>query len=201
MKILKIKQLTFVLPFLICLGIIGCNSDYTPKPKDYPKVDYPQKEYQQYTSEFCPLVFEYPKYSTIYRDTTFFGEAPEHPCWINIHYPQFDATIHLSYKELNTRYSLGKLMEDAHKLTYKHAKRADYIEPELISTKNNAFGLVYEVGGEAASATQFYITDTINHFIRGALYFNVPPNPDSLAPVVDFINQDINHLIRTVQWK
>ena len=200
---MRIKKsiLSYLLAIIFIFTNIGCNEEYTPKPKDYPRINYPEKAYQLFSSDYCPMTFEYPKYAEIFRDSLFFNENPEHPCWLNIYYPQFDATIYLSYKELNTKYSINKLMEDAHKLTYKHAKRADYIEPEMIRTNHQVFGLVYEVTGDAASSTQFYVTDTVNHFMRGALYFNVTPNFDSLAPVVNFINQDISYMIQTLRWK
>jgi hypothetical protein len=37
--------------------------------------------------------------------------------------------------------------------------------------------------------------------MRGALYFNVVPNIDSLKVVVDFLRKDIVHMIKTFEWK
>jgi hypothetical protein len=45
------------------------------------------------------------------------------------------------------------------------------------------------------------MTDTSKNFIRGALYFYASPNADSVKPVVDFIQTDIDHLISTFRWK
>jgi hypothetical protein len=39
--------------------------------------------------------------------------------------------------------------------------------------------------GNAASSTQFYVTDSTTHFLRGVLYFYSAPNADSLKPVND----------------
>jgi hypothetical protein len=36
--------------------------------------------------------------------------------------------------------------------------------------------------------------------MRGALYFDVAMNPDSIAPVFDFVRKDILHIIETFQW-
>jgi hypothetical protein len=36
--------------------------------------------------------------------------------------------------------------------------------------------------------------------MRGALYFDSTPNADSLRPVQDFLQKDIEHLINTFKW-
>ncbi|MGZ5253868.1 MAG: hypothetical protein ACXWV4_05830 [Flavitalea sp.] len=45
------------------------------------------------------------------------------------------------------------------------------------------------------------MTDTTNHFIRGALYFDASPNADSLSVVNRFLEEDMKHLINTFRWK
>ena len=68
--------------------------------------------------------------------------------------------------------------------------------------KRNMYGLVYEINGMgAASPYQFYLTDSIHHFMRGSLYFDVVPNNDSLAPVISYVKTDIQHLFETINWK
>jgi gliding motility-associated lipoprotein GldD len=62
------------------------------------------------------------------------------------------------------------------------------------------YGILYDIKGDAASNTQFFLTDSTHNFIRGALYFEVHPNKDSLAPVLEFINKDLVHLIETFEW-
>lgn len=94
-----------------------------------------------------------------------------------------------------------KLTQDAHELTYKHVQKADYIEPIEIRTEDGTFGLVYYVGGDAASQVQFFVTDTLQHFLRGSLNFRTRPNADSLAPVVSFVSRDIQAMLETLAWK
>lgn len=107
----------------------------------------------------------------------------------------------MSYKVVGQQNSLDKLINDAFKLTYKHTLKADGIAEEDINTPNNVHGLFYEVGGNAASAKQFYVTDSICHYLRGALYFYAPPNADSLAPMQKFLQEDMWHLVNTLKWK
>src|SRR5919107_4280018 len=87
--------------YLFVLFLIGaCNSDYTIKPRGYYKIDFPQKSYQKFNAPDYPYTFEYPVYSNIVKDTTFFEQRPENPYWINIDFPQFNGRIYISYKDV-----------------------------------------------------------------------------------------------------
>jgi len=107
----------------------------------------------------------------------------------------------LSYKEINGANSLAKLIDDSHRLTFKHTIKADFIDENILHTENNVSGILFDVGGNAASALQFYVTDSSKHFLRGSLYFYNTPNADSIAPVVKFIRPDVIKLIETLKWK
>jgi len=183
---------------LILMGILGCEVNYTPKPKGYFKIDLPEKAYNSYSSRDCPFSFDIPTYAMVIKDTG--NSKTAVPCWLNIAFPAFNGQIHLSYKDLEQN-KLAVLLEDMHRLTSKHIPKANSIIETPIHGKNNVSGLLYEVGGEAASAIQFYLTDSNRHFIRCALYFYSPPNADSIAPVLEFVREDILHMIDTWQWK
>jgi gliding motility-associated lipoprotein GldD len=71
----------------------------------------------------------------------------------------------------------------------------------LVKTPLGVSGICFKVGGNAATARQFFLTDSVKHFLRGALYFNATPNADSLKPVQDFLQKDIDHLINTLNWR
>jgi len=194
--------------WLIKLGITvfiigqtsGCNQNYTPKPKAYHKIELPEKAYQQISTKDCPFTFEHPKYSIIKKDSLFFNEAIESPCWLDIDFETLNGVIHLSYKNINSENDFADFVDDAHKMTYKHTTKAESIDAIQVETKNNIGGLIYEVGGDAASAIQFFLTDTNQHFLRGALYFKNTPNADSIAPVINFVKVDMMHLIETFKW-
>ena len=59
---------------------------------------------------------------------------------------------------------------------------------------------MYDYEGTTATALQFYLTDSTKHFIRGALYFHSEVN-DSIAPISDFLKQDMKILIESFRWK
>ncbi|WP_443657968.1 gliding motility lipoprotein GldD [Chitinophaga sedimenti] len=120
---------------------------------------------------------------------------------MNLEIPEFNSKIYLSYKTIGGKNNLDQLVNDAFRLTYKHTYKAEYINERDITTENRVYGLYYDVGGNAASAKQFFVTDSTHHFLRGALYFYAPPNADSLAPVVQFLQADMEHLVGTLKWR
>jgi gliding motility-associated lipoprotein GldD len=187
----------FVLPAVIVLKFIAsCSDNYTPKPRGYFRITLPEKQYVLLDSVF-PYTFEYPVYAKITPDEM----SPDQKNWINIVYPQFKGKIHISYRKVEN--NLQQLTEDTRKLALKHIPKSSGISQQSVSDPaNKVYGLCYNIKGVgAASPYQFYLTDSTGNFLRGALYFSAIPNNDSLAPVIDFVKQDISHLISTFRWK
>lgn len=193
---LAIKCILFGLVVLAA----SCNSDYTVKPKGYFKIQFPAKQYQLFNQLGYPYLFEYPVYSTITRDSSFFGEATENPWWINVDFPEFAGRVHISYKQIG-KHNLDKLVTDAYSMTNKHTLKAYSINDSLMTTPNNVTGVYFSVGGNVATATQFYLTDSTKHFLRGAMYFEATPNEDSMRIVHRFVEEDLKHIINTFRWK
>jgi gliding motility-associated lipoprotein GldD len=209
----------FVFFFFLSLLIVSCNSPYVSKKRGYFNIELPQRSYQQFDREDFPYSFEYPVYANIVKDSTFFDTNPENPYWVNIDFPQFHSRIFLSYKiiggkalykikqadgtykdSLGTNY-FDKMVNDAFTLTNKNNVVSNSINDSLIHTSNGVSGVFFKVGGNAATSKQFFLTDTTRNFIRGALYFDVTPNSDSLKPVQDFLQADMDHIINTFKWK
>lgn len=189
--------------FVVCcmLGLSSCNEEYIPKPKAYPRIAFPERKYEEYNPTDCPYKFEKPTYAQVVNDTDFFGKTATQPCWKDILLPDFNGTVNLTYKEIKDKNDFDKLLNDAHNLSYKHTKKADYINEVLIQNKYGVSGMLFDVGGDAASNVQFYLTDSTHHFIRGALYFNNTPNTDSMAPVIAFVKEDLRYILGSFQWK
>lgn len=183
------------------ITVLGCGNAYTPKPRGYFKITLPERGYQHFDNGICPFTFEFPIYGVVNRDTVFLDTIPDNPCWLNITFPSLNGNLYLSYKEIAGKKMLQQLMEDAHQLTFKHTIKADYIDENYLETPNHVYGIYYEVGGNAASAVQFFVTDSLRHFLRGSLYFYNTPNADSIAPVVNFIKPDVLELIKSLKWK
>jgi len=185
-----------VLIILLAVVLASCNAEYTPKPRGYMRIALPVQTYSMVQTD-CPYSFEFGDYAKFVPDTRQLSD----PCWFNIDYPQFKAKLHFSYKPIKG--NLSEYLEDSRTLTNKHISKASNIEESLILKEDTrVFGTIYEVeGSRAASPIQFHLTDSTNHFLRGALYFNVAPNNDSLAPVIDFLRDDVLRLIETLEWK
>jgi gliding motility-associated lipoprotein GldD len=186
-----------------CLLFASCKPPvYTPKPMGYYRVDLPEHIYQPFEKEGYPYSFEYPVYGIAYKDTlTKDGLKPENKYWMNIDFPTWSGRIYLSYRHIDGSAPMGKLLEDTHGMSYYHTKKADYINPNVYVNPNGITILTFSVGGDAASAYQFVATDSVRHFLRGSLYFDVSPNADSLRPVNEFFKKDIDQLINTLKWK
>ena len=188
---------------LFLLQITSCRPEtYTPKPRGYARVDFPKRAYQTYNESGFPYSFEVPVYSNVVRDTVFLGKKPENPYWINILFPLLGGQIYISYKEITAQQPLSKLLQDSHEMSFTvHSKRADYIDENAFQMGKSVYGIIYDVGGNAASSYQFIATDSVKHFLRGALYFDVTPNADSLKPINDFLKKDLEHLLQTLTWR
>ncbi|SFE72827.1 gliding motility-associated lipoprotein GldD [Chitinophaga sp. CF118] len=203
----KRNKIYLILPayswlFTLLLFITACEQTYTPKPRGYFEIKFPKREYRLFDKPGYPYTFEYPVYANIVKDSLFFGQKTENPYWINVEFPSLNGKIYMSYKEIGkSQNDFQQLINDAFKMTYKHTYKAEYIDEKTIATPNNVNGLFYEVGGNAASAKQFFVTDSVRHFLRGALYFDAAPNADSLAPVNQFLQQDMLHLVETLKWR
>ena len=199
--------------------ITACNSTYTSKKKGYFHISLPQHSYTSFDTAGFPCRFEYPVYANIIKDSTYFDSSPENPYWINIDFPNLNARIFLSYKQVggkaiykikqadgSYRDSTGinqfdRMVNDAFNLTNKNQAVTTSIKDSLFITKNGITGVFFKVGGNAATAKQFFLSDTTTHFLRGALYFDATPNADSLKPVQDFLQADIDHLLNSFRWK
>jgi gliding motility-associated lipoprotein GldD len=199
--------------------LMACNSNYTSRKKGYFKIDLPEHQYQVFNKQGFPYSFEYPVYATVIQDSTYFDSTPENNYWINLDFPAFNARLFMSYKIIgglapykikqsdgSYKDSLGVnqfdlMVNDAFNLTNKNDVIASSIKDSLIRNPHGISGVFFKVGGNAATASQFFLSDTTKNFIRGALYFDATPNADSLRPVQEFLRKDLEHLISTFEFK
>jgi len=200
--IITVKQYDLLLLLILASLLSGCREIAVPRPRGYFRIDLPEKNYVSFNDSVSgatdmPVSFEYPSYGNISRII----QGNTGPGWFNIDFPAFHATIYLTYKDVNN--DLEALMEQTYRLNIKnHIAKADAINEMLITDPSRkVYGILYDLKGNTATAVQFFLTDSTDHYLRGSLYFNVESNPDSLAPVVEFFRDDIIHLIETLNWK
>lgn len=175
--------------------MVSCEQNYTPLPHGFLRIDLPKHTYSL-SDTTLPYYFEYAEAAELQSSP----HNPDQKYWLNIVYPKFKAKVYLSYKSVDG--NLITYLEDAYTLVSKHIPKADAIVDSVVVNKNrNVYGITYKIiGSGAASPYQFFVTDSTSHFLRGALYFDIVPNNDSLEPVIDFITYDIEHLINTLEW-
>jgi gliding motility-associated lipoprotein GldD len=200
MMIIRKFSLLIILPFIF--SFYSCREVSVPKPKGHFRIDLPRRQYvlfndPQSKNINMPFSFEYPAYGHL----AFQVENRSEPGWFNIEFPDYSAKIYLTYINVNNDFE--DLMEQTYTMNVKnHITKADAIsEQHFNNEENKVYGILYDLKGNTASAIQFYVTDSVRHYLRGSLYFSAEPNADSLAPVIAFFREDIIHLIETLKWK
>lgn len=188
--------LLFLLALPLTIFLVGCGRDYLPKPKGYNRIILPEHAYQSLADTF-PFIFEYSDHAKVLPDSSWIAER----YWIDLFYPKMGASIALSYKPVKQNEdTLKQLLATAYRLTSKHKIKAYAIDEYFFETDHGHVAVLANLSGEVPSQYQFFSTDSSSHFLRGALYFNTATKNDSLAPVIDYIREDIMHLLNTLEW-
>jgi gliding motility-associated lipoprotein GldD len=174
---------------LVFLMVIGCKEDPIPKPKAQIRLEYPAGK---------PTILETDNFKFQYNALAQAESNNENA--FTIAYPDMKGAIFLSYKKIDG--NLKKLIIDAKKLSYEHAVKADNIvEQPYINPDKKVYGALFEVQGNAASQSQFFATDSTEHFLTGSVYFYTRPNYDSILPAAAYLQNDIRGIIESLQWK
>ena len=189
------RFLTILLTICLTSAFLSCRETSVPRPYGYFRVNLRKPVYRNIDTLNMPFRFDLPKnVQLINRDTK--GEK----YWIDLYYPKLNASIYCSYKPVKG--NLINLLEDTRKIVYKHSIRADGISEQVFDhPEKNVHGILYDLKGNTASSVQFVLTDSIQHFFRGALYFDNVPNKDSIAPMSEYIRKDVIRLMESFEWK
>jgi gliding motility-associated lipoprotein GldD len=192
------KKHYFLYTMVLFCGLgLGCRPDFLPKPKGYNKIDLQEATYIALPDTF-PYFFEYSSQATLLKDTSWIAER----FWVDLHYKDLGANVQITYKPVkNLRDLLDEYYGDAYKLTSKHQVKASAIDEAVVTLPNGFLAVVAELEGEVPTQFHFYTTDSTTHFLRGALYFRTAVKNDSLMPVINYVKEDIMHMLNTLEWK
>lgn len=175
---------------LLSLSLLSCGDEKLPKPSGQLSLEYPPAKYKKF-SNTCGFDFDKNELAEVKASSN---------CGLEIHYPKMKATVYLTYKPIQN--NLEKLLIDAQKLTYEHAIKAnDIAEQPYINLNRKVYGMFYQVGGNAATNAQFYVTDSTKNFVTASMYFYSKPNFDSILPAADYIKNDMKQIIESIKWK
>lgn len=194
--------LLLVSPVLLLPACAGDETAALPKPRAYPRIEFPSGEPVAFALETCPFTFELPSYVRVERDTSFFDTRPAHPCWFDLVTPQLNGRVHFSYYPIRSLAEFERHRNDAFELAGKHNQVASYIDERAIERPEaRVSGYAFDLEGDVASPFQFYVSDSTHHFLRGALYVDARAQADSLAPVYSFLEDDLVGVIGTLRWE
>lgn len=193
--------------FLLAIGLAACADEElaVPKPRSYPKINYPERKAALLEQPYCPFCFEYPDYMVYEQDTKFLNTTAKHPCWFNLQIPGLNGEINFTYTAIggdSLKYNLYEAFKDAYFMAEKHNVKAMANEDNYINNPaERLYGVLFNIEGNVASPFQFTVTDSSNHALRASLYFNTQPNEDSMKPVIEFVKQDMVQMLNTFKWK
>lgn len=175
--------------------LLSCSESYTPKPRGFNRFDKPEYSYAIFENKSFSIPF-----STIARIEPL-KQGSDSEYWFNIDYPKYGARVYCTYLPI-TRSLLGKAIDDSYHLAYSHTLKADDILPQIYSDSVRGIGgLIYDIEGDVATPLQFFVTDSTANFLRGSLYFDKDVNIDSVAPIIEWVRDDIVHIMESITWK
>lgn len=189
------KSVPAILVSLFIFLCISC-TEYTPKPRGYFRIEPPEARYQALPLDSLPYTFNVSQLVTVELPPV---GSPEG--WINLSYPSLGVKVYCSYLPV-TRSTLQTAAVESRSLVSRQAKQANAVKEQGYSNpEEQVYGSLFLLDGESASPVQFMLTDSVSNFFRGALYYDCVPNADSLAPLTDYLRQDIIELIQSFSWK
>lgn len=197
LKLVSMKRGVFFIEVLLSMmmGMLSsCQRASVPRPYGYFRIAVPEYTYAPLDGHY-PYTFELSQSAQL-QDVVGDGKG----VWTTIHYPTLNADIHCTYYPVDG--NLRQLTDDAMEFVHKHISQASAIPSrDFVNEDAQVYGVLFSIHGNAASPYQFFLTDSTAHFLRGAVYCDCRPNADSLRPVLDYLEQDIIHLIETLEWK
>ena len=184
---------------LCCLALAACHQgNETRKPQAYLRIDLPPHAYTLCDTAALPFTFERSNLSQIE-----WKKNQPTDKWFTITYPKYKGYVFMTYKQMRGVQDLRAQIDTSYKFVEGHFSYSSGIdENKFVDRPNHLSGTTYHLKGQnVASTYQFWVTDSVRHFLRGALYIDCTPNNDSLAPVLNYIQDDINHMIESIRWR
>jgi gliding motility-associated lipoprotein GldD len=183
---------SLLLIFIIIVS--SCKDEViVPKPKAFLSLKYPNPSFSKIDNEL-PFSFDLNNLVTIENIL-----EKKDNFDIKLNYDMINASLYLNYIKIENNFN--ELISQNNFNLNNHAKVAIKASKQDFSDENRkVFGTLYELIGPVASPSQFYVTDSVDNFLAGTLFFKIKPNYDSLLPAIYYVKNDIIRLIETIKW-
>jgi gliding motility-associated lipoprotein GldD len=177
----------------LLLVLTSCEpKDPLPRPKGWPRIDLPKHSYQTYSNPACPFTFEFPSIAVVESQRT-------DSCIANIRFRDYDCKWHFTYHNIaGNPDAKFEHFEEYRRLVYNHIQKVTQIQESPIELENGD-GMFYELYGAVGVPAQFFFGDS-THLLMASFYFDEAMENDSLSPVVNWMKQDMHHLVESVKW-
>lgn len=193
---MKKNNLLIALCFIVLL-VSACNdSKPVPKPSSFLRTEFPEHSYRPYLS---PQNFRF-ELADLYMPKSF-QQAKTNYSIQEIDLGPLNGTLFLYYLQIPNKDSLPDIINFANDKVDEHKIMADKIDFEqIIQPQKNVYGTFFELKGNVATNFQFYLTDSMKHFLRGEVLLNCRPNYDSLKPTLQYLKTDLKLMLNSFQW-
>ena len=186
----------FAILSVLFIVLSSCQQSSIPKPYGYVRLTMPDTCY----ADAVPAGYPYRFDVSCHAEVRPVSDEQGGQYWIDLHYPALNATVHCSYQPV--RGNLRELTDDAIRFVYRHSSHASSIpEQGFVHAEARVYGVLFDLEGNTASSMQFFVTDSVRHFFRAAVYCDCVPNADSLAPVYDYLHKDVVRMVESFEWR
>lgn len=179
------------------MGLVACQSyEPYPRPYAYPRIDLPgNPSYTTFDNLSCPFTFSYPEGGKVQRDNN-------DSCWVDIFFPAYDLTWHITYRDTRTGgKDKGAYFEDYRRLVYKHTQKARDIQAKPIRYPAGA-GTWFDLYGNVGTPSQIFMHDSAEQqIVMMSFYFQTALKNDSLQPVIEYMKEEVDHMLGTFRWE
>lgn len=173
---------------------LGGNDVAVPRPQGYPRISLYPPEYIV-AAPVGGLSMEVNSGAVI--DTVRGGDAS---VWFNILYPGYRAAVYCTYTAVDSR-SVAAVLDNRRE---RMALNSGGASGELISVENRSgvAGHLLVTPAGAMNPVQFIATDGRRFVLSGAMTFagDGTVDPDSVAPVVEAVSDDMIRMLQTLTW-
>jgi hypothetical protein len=119
-----------------------------------------------------------------------------------------DLMIH--YKVITRDDSLSNLTKLVVSNVESHKFKSESIDKKpILNAERKMFGMFYEFEGDMATSFQFYVTDSLQHFIWGQVLMDfqalekegIPTDSETKSRIRDYIRKDLEVFIDRLNWR